>query len=531
MSVSTKSINGRRVRWDDERAADAYAHGWWVSDTLADSLREAAQRTPRRIALIDAQHRLDCQSLYHQATALARALHARIPPTSVVSFMLPNWHEAAVIYLAATLAGMVANPILPSLRDHELRFILEDSDCRTIFVPGLFGQHDYPAMLDRVRAQLESPPEVVVVRGDPHGGRIPFQSLPTQPGSAELPRLDPDAVRMILYTSGTTGRPKGVLHTHNSIHALIRQIGAHWRVEPGDTFLVASPIAHIGGSIYAFEFPLLLGTTAVLMDRWNAQDAVRLMSAERCTHIAGATPFLEQLLAAAQRDGSRLPDLKLFVCGGASVSPDLIRRAATYFDPATVTRVYGSTEVPVTTVGSPESRAHAAQTDGRPGIAEVRIVADEIRVRGPQMLVGYQHPEDEADCFDADGYFRTGDLGRWVDDEYLVVTGRAKDIIIRNGENISPKEVEDLLAGHPEIAEIAVVGLPDDRTGERACAVVVPVGGPGPDLTSLRGFLEAAGVARFKVPEQVVIWDVLPKNDAGKVLKYQIKAALMKAEH
>lgn len=530
MSLSTKSINGRRVRWDDERAAEAYAHGWWVGDTLADSLREAARHTPQRIALIDAQHRLDCQTLYQQATTLAQALHTRIPPTSVVSFMLPNWHEAAVIYLATTLAGMVANPILPSLRDRELRFILEDSDCRTIFIPGLFGQHDYPAMLDRVTAALESPPEVVVVRGDVAGDQIPFQSLLVHPGNAQLPTLNADAVRMILYTSGTTGRPKGVLHTHNSMHALIGQIGEHWRVEQGDAFLVASPIAHIGGSIYAFECPLLLGTAAVLMERWNALDAVRLMRAERCTHIAGATPFLEQLLAAAQHNGVRLPELKLFVCGGASVPPDLIRRAATYFDPAAVTRVYGSTEVPVTTVGSPESRTHAAETDGRPGIAEVKLVAGEIRVRGPQMLVGYQHPDDEADSFDADGYFRTGDLGRWVDDDYLVVTGRAKDIIIRNGENISPKEVEDLLAGHPEIAEIAVVGLPDDRTGERACAVIVPTGAPGPDLASLRGFLEAAGVARFKVPEQVVIWDVLPKNDAGKVLKHQIKAALTKAE-
>ena len=335
---------------------------------------------------------------------------------------------------------------------------------------------------------------------------------------------------MILYTSGTTGRPKGVLHSHNSIHALICQVRDHWLVEPGDGFLVASPIAHIGGSIYAFECPLLLGTTAVLMDSWNGDDAVQLMQAERCTHMAGATPFLEQMLAAARRAGSRLPDLKLFICGGASVSPSLIRRAAAYFESAAVTRVYGSTEVPVTTIGAPHHADHAADTDGRVGLADVKLVAGEIHARGPQMLVGYQHRKDEAESFDTEGYFRTGDLARWVDDEYLIVTGRAKDIIIRNGENISPKEVEDILTGHPGIAEIAIVGLPDDRTGERACAVVVPTATPGPDVASLRSFLEASGVARFKVPEQVVIWDVLPKNDAGKILKHQIKAALMKAD-
>ncbi|MGO9072148.1 AMP-binding enzyme, partial [Mycobacterium sp.] len=154
----------------------------------------------------------------------------------------------------------------------------------------------------------------------------------------------------------------------------------------------------------------------------------------------------------------------------------------------------------------------------------------EICVRGPQMLLGYRHPEDGADSFDAAGFFRTGDLGRWVDDQYLVVTGRAKDVIIRNGENISAKEVEDLLADHPGVAEIAVVGLPDERTGERACAVIVPAAAPRPDVASLLALLESRGVAKFKAPEQVVIWDALPKNDAGKILKHQIRAALTKVD-
>jgi acyl-CoA synthetase (AMP-forming)/AMP-acid ligase II len=200
--------------------------------------------------------------------------------------------------------------------------------------------------------------------------------------------------------------------------------------------------------------------------------------------------------------------------------------------------VYGSTEVPVTTVGSIADLEHAADTDGRPGIADIRLVAHEaappgsgeIHARGPQMLVGYRNPDDERGAFDDDGYFRTGDLGQWVDDDYLVVTGRAKDIIIRSGENIAPKEVEDILAGHPDIVEISIVGLPDPRTGERACAVIVPKAAPGPDVESLADFLATHGVARFKVPEQVVITDSLPKNDAGKVLKHQIRSALTKAD-
>nr|WP_193044962.1 AMP-binding protein [Mycolicibacterium baixiangningiae] len=512
------------MQWDEARAADAYARGLWVHRTLADALRDAARDTPDRVVLVDRDCRLTCAVLLEHATALAHSLTARMPARSVVSFMLPNWYEAAVVYLGATLAGMVVNPILPSLRDHELGFLLADADTRMIFIPGQFRGHDYAAMLHRVTATLDRPPEVVVVRGAA-AGHTPYPALFDDPPAGTLRAPNPDEVRMVMYTSGTTGRPKGVLHSHNSIYALIAQIRDHWLVEPGDAFLVPSPIAHIGGSIYAFECPLLLGTTAVLMDRWDGDQAVALMSSEHCTHMAGATPFLEQLLAAAERAGTRLPGLKVFICGGASVPPSLIRRAAGYFARAAVSRVYGSTEVPVTTVGACEDPGHAAESDGKPGIADVRLVDGEIRARGPQMLVGYLHPEDDAESFDEDGYFRTGDLGRW-DGHHLVVTGRAKDLIIRNGENISPKEIEDLLCAHPGIAEIAVVGVPDERTGERACAVIVPTERPGPDLADLDRALQARGVATFKIPEQVEIWDALPRNDAGKVLKHRIRTAL-----
>jgi len=530
-------LSARAIRERRERAALAYTRGWWVRETLADSLRTAAEQTPRRVLIVDGERRIDAQTLRAEATALAQAMLARAPAGSAVSFMLPNWHEAAVIYLAATLAGMVVNPILPSLRDRELQFILNDVQARLVFVPASFRQQDYLAMMSRVVARLPVPPEVVVLRGDA-GLHTPYGTLLRQETHAkEFPTLDPDAVRMVLYTSGTTGRAKGVLHSHNSVHALICQLRDHWLIEPGDKFLIPSPIGHIGGSIYAFESPLLLGTTAVLMDRWSADDAVVRMQAEGCTHMAGATPFLEQMLAAARRAGTRLPGLKVFICGGASVPPTLIRDAAAYFERAVVSRVYGSSEVPVTTVGvmRRDDVAHAADTDGRAGLADIKLTArptapageGEICARGPQMLLGYLHPEDEAEAFDAEGYFRTGDLGRRIDGGYLVVTGRAKDIIIRNGENISPKEVEDILARHPDIAEIAIVGVPDPRTGERACAVIVPRSRPGPDVAGLRSFLEAQGVATFKAPEQVVIWDALPKNDAGKVVKHQIRATLL----
>ncbi|HTH27191.1 MAG TPA: AMP-binding protein [Sphingobium sp.] len=526
-----RTIAGRSIRWDEKRAEAAYADGWWVRETLADALARAAQSEPDRILMIEGEVRLTAARLLERATALAYAMIARMPVGSVVSFMFPNWHESAEIYLGATLAGMVVNPILPSLRDHDLGFTLRDVESRMIFIPAQFRGHDYAAMLSRVVRNLETPPEVVVARGAA-GEHTAYEDLFAASAETALPTVDADAVRMIMYTSGTTGSPKGVMHTHNSLHALVRQIGMHWLVEPGDRFLVPSPISHIGGSIYAFEAPLLLGATAVLMEKWDADEAVGIATAEHCTHLAGATPFLEQLLAAAQRAGTRLPELKVFICGGASVPPSLIRQASDYLDRAVVTRVYGSTEVPVTTVGA-IGRAdidHAAETDGRVGIAEVRLSDDgEIRARGPQMLAGYVHAADEAKVFDEEGYYRSGDIGRLVDGDYLVVSGRIKDIIIRHGENIAPKEIEDMLVEHPAISEIAIVGLPDPRTGERACAVIVPAGGQAPDVAALRDYLEAKGVARFKIPEQVAIWDALPKNDAGKVLKHKIRATLMEA--
>ena len=522
------TTGGWSIRWDEPRAAAAYADGWWSRATCADALRRAAAETPERVLLVDGAVRVTAAQLCDEATRLAGVLSARFAEGSVITFMLPNWHEAATIYLGATLAGMVAHPVLPSLRDHDLRFMLADAKSRIVFIPHVFRGHDYAAMLTRVVAQLAAPPEVVVLRGDP-AEHIPFSELQENGKSGSLPVLDPDDVRMVMYTSGTTGRPKGVLHTHNSLHALIRQIGQHWWIEPGDKFLVPSPISHIGGSIYAFEMPLLLGTTAVLMESWNATQAVPLMLAEQITHMAGATPFLQQLLAAAREAGTQLQDLKVFICGGASVPPALIREAADYFDQAEVTRVYGSTEVPVTTVGSfgPSERDHAAATDGHPGIADVILASDgEIRARGPQMLAGYLHAEDEDSAFDVEGFYRSGDQGRFVDGSHLVVTGRIKDLIIRNGENIAPKEIEDLLASHPAIAEIAVVGVPDPRTGERAVAVIVPRDNALPNVAALAEFLAGQGVARFKYPEAVELWDALPKNDAGKVLKVEIRKRL-----
>ena len=532
-----RSLHGWSIRWDAARAADARARGLWIDETVAEIAARKAQDEPDTVLLVDGERRIDAATLHAEASAVAQALRARgFRPGDTLSFMLPNWHEAAIVYLAATLAGLVAHPIVPALRDHEVGFQLRDSRSRMIFVPAAFRGYDYPAMMRRVNAELAEPPEVVVLRGDA-AGFTTYAALLAHEGAAPLPKVDPDSVKMLMYTSGTTGRPKGVLHSHNSLHALVTQLHEHWRAGAGDAFFVPSLISHIGGSIYAFEMPQLFGTRAVLQESWDAHAAVAIMQAEGCTHMAGATPFLDALLNAAREADTTLPALKVFICGGASVPPTLIREANGYFENAVVSRVFGSTEVPVTTVGSmqPGDLDHAAETDGRIGIAEVRLVdpqgriADggEVLARGPQMLVGYLAEEQEQGAFDADGFFRMGDLARRVDGDYLVVTGRAKDIIIRNGENIAPKEIEDLLVQHPDIADVTIVGLPDPRTGERACAVIVPRNGATPDVAALKTFLDCHRLARFKIPEQVEYRDALPRNAAGKVLKHVVRDALL----
>lgn len=524
-------VGGRSIRWDAARAEQAYADGWWVGTTLADSLRAAAAEQPDRVLVAEGDAVLTAATLLERATNIAHHLLTFMTPGDVVSFMLPNWHEAAEIYLGATLAGMVAHPVLPSLRDLDLGFMLADVNSRAIFIPATFRKHDYAAMLSRVVAKLDNPPAVFVLRGDA-GEHRAYSALREPAAPRALPQVDADSVRMIMYTSGTTGSPKGVMHTHNSLHALIRQLGEHWLAEPGDRFLVPSPISHIGGSIYVFEMPLLLGTTSILMEQWAPDKALEIMDREGVTHMAGATPFLEALLAAARGADTRIPSLKVFICGGASVPPSLIYEAADYLERAVVTRVYGSTEVPVTTVGvlDRDDVRHAAETDGTPGIADVRLSdVGEICARGPQMLAGYTDVAAEAGTFDDQGYYRTGDQGQWIDERFLVVSGRIKDIIIRNGENIAPKEIEDILLEHPAIADIAIVGLPDPRTGERACAVIVPAGVAEVTVEDLKTFLDAKGVARFKFPESVKMCDSLLRNDAGKVVKHKIRADIVAA--
>ena len=529
-----RDVGGWMMRWDRDRAAALVAAGTWENRTVADHAADRLARTPDQIVAIEGERSFTLRDIHAAASRLARALVRRgLVPGDTISFQLPNWHESIVISLAAAMAGLVINPITPIYRDAEVGFMLGDSRSKLIFVPAGFRGYDFPAMIRRLLPGLATPVEVVVLRGDA-AEFTGWESLMADGGGdAALPGADPDAVKLVMYTSGTTGRAKGVLHSHNSLQAENRMRQAHLGVGPGDILFNPSPVTHITGMLYALCLPFTLGVTTVLMDVWDATAAIDLMRCHKATGMVASTIFLQELLAAGQAQDEHLPALRFFLCGGAQVRPELIRDAAAHFTNCVFSRIYGSTEVPVICAGV-NDRADTdlgAETDGQIFGTEARIVDPasgaplplgedgEIVARGPQMFLGYTREEDNRGAFDADGYFRMGDLGRIVHDDFIVVTGRKKDLIIRGGENISPKEVEDLLLGHPAIADIAIVAMPSARTGEMACAFVIPRDGPGIDLAEIARFLIAAGLAKQKIPEHLELVADLPRTAIGKVRK------------
>lgn len=528
---------GFATRWSDEMAQRWFAEGHWRAETLTDAARAAVADAPDRVLLIEGDRRVTRAEAWDQSLRLARFLRDRgLEPGDVISFQLPNWLETATIALAARMCGLVANPIPPIYRESELAHILADCGARMIFVPGTFRGFDHQAAIAALRPRLPALKDVVAVRAEgPLTWRQAVAGAPI--GQDELPAVDAASVAIVMYTSGTTGRAKGVLHSHLTYGHRVRAMGEFWSIGPGDIVFMPSPVTHITGAIWALEMPWMCGNAAVLMDVWSAAEGIDCIERNRCTVTGGATPFLQQLLEIGRDAPDRLASLRLYFCGGTTVSPDLIRGASAVFPGCLFFRCYGSTEMPSATLGIRES-AHAllgAETDGRvvPPV-ELRVVdaatgaplgkgeEGEIAARAPGLFAGYLDPSDNAEAFLADGFFRMGDLGRLVegaDGDYVVVTGRKKDIIIRSGENISPKEVEDVLYAHPAVADVAIVAMPSATTGEKGCAFIVPRRGKTIDLPEIRRFLGHAGLARQKFPEHVVLVEDLPRVASGKVRK------------
>ncbi|MCW1382765.1 AMP-binding protein [Novosphingobium sp. KCTC 2891] len=505
----------------------------WDRRTIADHAIERAAATPDFVCMVDGEGEYTYASLLAEATALSAALRARgLEQGDVIAFQVPNWREAAAINLAAALSGFVVNPIVPIYRDAEITLMLGDCRARAIFVPQVFRKLDYAEMARRCQQSLPDLAHVFTVRGEgpddyaalvAEGRNLPF----------ERPRVEPLGVKMVLYTSGTTGRPKGVLHSHVTLQRIVEKSGVHWGLKAGEATLMPSPVTHVSGYANGLEVPLICGVRSVLMEAWNAQDALRLIEQHQLVGTVAATPFLVELAATARAAGTGIPSFRFFACGGAAVPNDLIPAANAAFDNCKAFRVFGASEVPLVTFGWPQDEVLAATTDGEVVDYEVRIVDNddndvpagsegEILARGPGMMMGYADAQQTAEAITSDGYFRTGDLGVLSANGAITITGRKKDLIIRGGENISAKEIEDVLHTHPAVKEASVVAMPHDRLGEGVCAYIIAEGEA--DAAALAAHVGASGLAKQKIPERFEFVEDFPRTASGKVRKDQLRA-------
>lgn len=493
---------------------DETAHALGAAVTLWELVARRAALTPDRPVLLQGGRRLTFGELRDRSERTAAGLHAMgVRPGTVVAWQLPTRIETILLTVALARIGAVQSPVIPFYRDREVGFALRESNAAYFAVPGEWRGFDFTAMARRAGARGVFEAYGSLPDGDP-------SVLPAPPASGT-------DVRWIYWTSGTTSDPKGVLHTDRSLIAGGSCLAHALRLSADDVGSIAFPFAHIGGPDYLVML-LLYGFPAVLFEKFALPDALDEYRRHGVTTAGGSTAFYAMFLAEQRkRPGRRLiPTLRLLAGGGAPKPPEL-HRAVVREMGVVLTHGYGMTEVPMITMGCPDDTDdNLLHTEGRPPAGmEIRITDGEIRLRGEAVCRGYLDPAATAAAFDADGFLRTGDLGHLTADGHLVLTGRAKDVIIRKGENVSAKEIEDLLHAHPAVGDVAVVGLPDPERGERVCAVVERApDAADPTLSDLTAYLRSRGLATHKLPEQLELLDALPRNETlRKVLKYQLR--------
>jgi acyl-CoA synthetase (AMP-forming)/AMP-acid ligase II len=498
--------------------------------TIWDLVLQRAEETPGRIILEDDRDRtVTATGLLNQAEEVAAGLQERgVEEGSVVSWQLPTWIESCILQLALSRLGAVQNPILPLLRAREVSFIVGQTGARLLITPERWRNFDYASMAKGIAAETGVDPIVVDEKGLPKGD---IRTLPPPPGGVGEP------IRHIYYSSGSTADPKGAYHSDRSAMHSASGMIAGYEVGPDDVLPIPFPYTHIGGMALTVSC-LHTGCRLVMMDTFDPLTSPLLMRDKGATLTGTAVPFYNAYLATQEREGDvpLFPRLKAFTGGGAPKSPELYFAMKKVFGVGIVSG-YGLTEFPVaascTIRDDDDDLAHS---EGRPSPGvELRVVDSagqslpaghegEIRVKGPQMFKGYVDASLNADVIDREGFFRTGDLGILRPRGHIQVTGRLKDIIIRNAENVSALEVENLLYTHPNVADVAVIGLPDPKTGERACAVIVLAKGAASlALSEVIAFCQDHNLANQKIPEQVEHVVSLPRNSLGKVLKRELR--------
>jgi acyl-CoA synthetase (AMP-forming)/AMP-acid ligase II len=536
---------------EPERSRLYHRDGLWDGTTLSGRLAARAASEPERPAVIDrdgtARH--SYAELERDVSILAAWLARRgVGVGDVVSIQLPNWYEFVVVAVATQRVGGVINPLLPIYRRKELLHAFTVAESKVVCTPAAYRNHDH---LEETRAVIEASGRTIVhvVVADDRPAVIDQADGPTAwfadilagadgagtaaTSSGQLER--PDAVSELIFTSGTEANPKAIMHTEQTANFSVRVAREDMGISDGDVVWMPSPIGHSTGFNYGVRFAVYHGLPLVLQDRWDAAVACDLIGTYGASYTMASTTFLQDVVAEAERRGGPpLGSMTRFGCGGSPVPPDLVRRAAACG--IGVLRLYGSTEVLVATWNRPESTTgHTMETDGK-ALSNVEVevrdelgsvcaagAVGEIHVRGPNTCVGfYRDPDRTAATFAPGGWVRSGDLATMDGGGYLTVVGRKKEIIIRGGLNITPREIEDLLLDFPEVDRAAVVGLPHERLGEQVCACVVLAPGAGLDFGTMVERLRRIGLATYKLPQRLEILDALPITASGKTQKFEI---------
>jgi cyclohexanecarboxylate-CoA ligase len=496
-------------------------------------MAQRAAATPDRLMMVD---ELDRRITFGEFAARAERVAAGlvglgVGPGTTVSWQLPSRIETIVLSMALTRLGAVQNPIIHIYREREVAFALRQTGAAHFFVPGVFKDFDYVAMAEDIAAGLERPLTVVAAfDGLPEGDPA---TLPAPPAPEAA-----DEVRWVYYTSGTTSDPKGVRHSDSTLIEGGKGLAIALGMSEDDVGSIAFPFAHIAGPDYLVMM-LANGFASVLIDAFVPERAVEVFRRHGATMVGGSTAFYQAYLNEQRKTPGEpiIPSLRIMSGGGAPMPPEVFYEVVREIG-VRVAHGYGMTEIPMICMGSPaDDDEQLANTVGKPVAgAEVRITTPEgtetptgtdgeVQVRGAMVCKGYTDPAMTAEAFADDGFFRTGDVGHTRPDGHIVLTGRIKDIIIRKGENISAREIEDLLYQHPSVGNVAVIGLPDRERGERVCAVVETAPGAGPlTVDEMVAYLRGEGLMAQKIPEQLEVVERLPRNETlNKVLKYKLR--------
>lgn len=543
MEFDAVLLPGRRARMQ--------ALGLWHDRTINDALDACVAHCPDKLALTALQvetghiQRFTYREMAQMADRIALGLHRLgVHRNDVVACQLPNWWQFTLTYLACSRIGAVMNPLMHIFRERELSFMLQHGEARVLIAPRNFRGFDFETMAHGLKEALPQLEHVVIVDGQ---GDNSFEALLSgidwENGGAahsvlQQSRPTPDDITQLIYTSGTTGEPKGVMHSANTLMSNIIPYAQRLNLGADDVVLMASPMAHQTGFMYGLMMPIMLQASAVLQDIWDPKQAIALIQSEQVSFTMASTPFLSDLartvMSSEPADKPDLSSLRTFLCAGAPIPGPLVEQARAALG-AKIVSAWGMSEngaVTLTQLDDDDERA--VNTDGipLPGV-EVKVIdidgkalptgeIGKLMLRSCSNFGGYLK-RAHLNATDDEDWFDTGDLARIDAQGYVRITGRSKDVIIRGGENIPVVEIEALLYRHPAVAQAAIVAYPDERLGERACAVVVPKAGQTIDLPALQSFMKAQKVAQQYVPERLIVLDSMPSTPSGKIQKFRLR--------